>query len=75
MGRQEVQRGDHGGDDHEATHSLEYREEEGQEEKLEAKRERKFLLKLDACLMTWAWLAYLIKVSYRSSGYGPIKMY
>lgn len=28
----------------------------------EKRRESKFLLKLDVCLMTWAWLAYLIKV-------------
>ena len=28
----------------------------------EKRRETKFLLKLDMCLMTWAWLAYLIKV-------------
>jgi hypothetical protein len=28
----------------------------------EKRRETKFLLKLDVCLMTWAWLAYLIKV-------------
>jgi hypothetical protein len=27
-----------------------------------AKRERRLLWKLDACLITWAWLAYLIKV-------------
>lgn len=66
MGGLEAQRDDLG-DDHEATHSLDYREEEGEEVKLEAKRERKFLLKLDACLMTWAWLAYLIKVSYVNS--------
>lgn len=26
------------------------------------KTERRFLLKLDVCLITWAWLAYLIKV-------------
>lgn len=41
--------------------TLAYRDEE--DPLLGAKRERKFLLKLDACLMTWAWLAYLIKVS------------
>jgi hypothetical protein len=28
----------------------------------EKRRETKFLLKLDVCLMSWAWLAYLIKV-------------
>jgi hypothetical protein len=65
MGRQEGQRVDET-DGHDANHSLDYREEEGQEELLEAQRERKFLLKLDACLMTWAWLAYLIKVSFKS---------
>lgn len=26
------------------------------------RRERRFLLKLDLCLITWAWLAYTIKV-------------
>lgn len=26
-------------------------------------RERRFLWKLDVCLISWAWLAYLIKVS------------
>ena len=28
-----------------------------------AKAERRFLLKLDLYLITWAWCAYLIKVS------------
>lgn len=32
------------------------------EELFEKRKETKFLLKLDVCLMTWAWLAYLIKV-------------
>ena len=53
---------DGGPDERDDSQSLDYREEERQEDLLEAKMERKFLLKLDACLMTWAWLAYLIKV-------------
>lgn len=65
MGRQEAGREDHT-DDQDAAHSLDYRENERQEDVLESKRERKFLLKLDACLMTWAWLAYLIKVNFKS---------
>jgi hypothetical protein len=28
----------------------------------EKRKENKFLFKLDVCLMSWAWLAYLIKV-------------
>jgi hypothetical protein len=32
------------------------------DDEFEKRRETRFLFKLDACLMTWAWLAYLIKV-------------
>ena len=32
------------------------------DEKERAKLERRFLRKLDLCLITWAWFAYLIKV-------------
>jgi len=32
------------------------------DEKQRAKLERRFLRKLDICLITWAWFAYLIKV-------------
>lgn len=50
--------------DRQQTQSLDYEEDEEQA-LLGTRRERKFLLKLDACLMTWAWLAYLIKVCSR----------
>jgi hypothetical protein len=43
--------------------SLELDYSEVDEHRFEKRRETKFLLKLDVCLMTWAWLAYLIKVS------------
>lgn len=49
-------------DGHNDPHTLTYDPQEEVEGMLESKRERKFLFKLDACLMTWAWLAYLIKV-------------
>ena len=42
---------------------LEYSEVD--EHLFEKRRETKFLLKLDVCLMSWAWLAYLIKVGSR----------
>jgi len=42
---------------------LEYSEVD--EHLFEKQRETKFLLKLDVCLMSWAWLAYLIKVGSR----------
>jgi len=32
------------------------------EDKEIAKLEKRFLWKLDVCLITWAWFAYLIKV-------------
>jgi hypothetical protein len=32
------------------------------DEKQRTKLERRFLRKLDVCLITWAWFAYLIKV-------------
>jgi hypothetical protein len=35
-----------------------------------AKRERRFLWKLDICLITWAWCAYLIKVCGLTSSTG-----
>lgn len=41
---------------------LEYPEVD--EHLFEKRRENKFLLKLDVCLMSWAWLAYLIKVGH-----------
>lgn len=50
-------------DGRDALQAIAYQDEE-EAGLLESKRERKFLLKLDACLMTWAWLAYLIKVSW-----------
>lgn len=37
------------------------------DEKELARLERRFLWKLDVCLITWAWLAYLIKVSLSSA--------
>lgn len=39
-----------------------YDEENSTADLLDHKRERRFLLKLDICLITWAWFAYLIKV-------------
>lgn len=57
MGRPESHRN---GSSDDTSLELDYSEiDEGLFEK---RRETKFLLKLDACLMTWAWLAYLIKV-------------
>lgn len=58
MGRQEEDV--HTGDD---VNNPELLYSEVDEALFEKKRETKFLLKLDVCLMTWAWLAYLIKVS------------
>lgn len=49
---------------------LEYPEVD--EHLFEKRRETKFLLKLDVCLMTWAWLAYLIKVGLHMLGPYPI---
>ena len=41
---------------------------ESMDEKEIAKLEKRFLWKLDVCLITWAWFAYLIKVSLSSLG-------
>jgi hypothetical protein len=41
-------------------------EENSTADLLDHKRERRFLRKLDICLITWAWFAYLIKVSIQS---------
>jgi len=57
MGRTESQRHDSSIG---SSHELDYSDVD--EHLFEKRRETKFLLKLDVCLMTWAWLAYLIKV-------------
>jgi len=49
-------------DDSSDLPGLELEYPEVDEHLFEKRRETKFLLKLDVCLMTWAWLAYLIKV-------------
>jgi hypothetical protein len=60
MGRQESFRSSRHDSSDVAGLELEYPEVD--EHLFEKRRETKFLLKLDVCLMTWAWLAYLIKV-------------
>jgi len=49
---------------HTAERSMSRRETtlDSLDEKQRAKLERRFLRKLDICLITWAWFAYLIKV-------------
>jgi hypothetical protein len=60
MGRQESLHSSRHDSSHVPDLELEYSEVD--EHLFEKRRETKFLLKLDVCLMSWAWLAYLIKV-------------
>lgn len=61
MGRRESLEGSRHDSSDDPGLELDYSEVD--EHLFEKRRETKFLLKLDVCLMTWAWLAYLIKVS------------
>ena len=66
MGRQESFRSSRHDTSDVPGPELEYPEVD--EHLFEKRRETRFLLKLDVCLMSWAWLAYLIKVGlYRLS--------